>query len=1128
MPLHLFHFKRDGNNMYRIALQLLAIVVALTFNFASAVAETPALSEPALSPDGKEIAFVSGGDIWTVPASGGDAHLLVSDPATESRPLYSPDGKYLAFISTRTGNGDIYLLNLQSDELKRITYDDNLDQLDGWSGDSKWIYFSSTSRDISGMNDIYRVSETGGTPMQVSGDRYVNEFYAAAAPNGKSIAFSARGLGSAQWWRKGHAHIDNSEIWTIDDIDAAQPQYRPLIVDNGGKNLWPMFSPDGTLYFVSDHTGVENLYRKTNNSEAAALTHFTGGRVLWPSIAANGTAIVFERNFSIWKYDVATGSATQVPITPRGAPAGAGVEHRTFTTGIRSMALSPDGKKVAFVVHGEVFAVNAKEGGDAVRITSTIGPESQVMWAPDNKRIVYVSNRGGQDHVYLYDFPSEKETQITNGDQEEEHPLFSPDGKSIAFQRGREQIVILDLATKKETIAGKGLMGLPPFGSQHGFDWSPDGKWLGYISVGERAFETAHVVKLDAGADSARPVSYVANTNADELRWSRDGKYLLISTAQRTEDGQIARIDLIPHTPRLREDEFRDLFKEEKPSTSPSNPPDETDKDKDRKQAATESGGTPSSQKQAESPKTPSDLVKDEPKSNSEKSKDKKPVEPVNVVFSGIRERLSLLPIGLDVDSHCISPDGKWLALVASAAGQQNVYVYSLDELAKEPPVAKQITATVGRKGSVQWSPDSKELFYLDDGKIFSSPIDAPKPKPIAVSAELDVNFDSEKNVAFEEGWRLLRDNFFDPKMNGADWNALHDTYAIRARQAKNGDDLRRIMLLMIGELNSSHSGIANSEQPKFSTGRVGLRFDRAVYESQGRFKIVEVVRLSPADVAGIKTGEVLNAIDGTRLDRASNIDQLLDHKIDRKVVLNVADSAGKSRDVTLKPIKRPEEKTLLYRQWVERNREYVARISDGKLGYVHMFDMSQESLKRLYLDLDTENQSRKGVVIDVRNNNGGFVNAYALDVLTRKGYMSMTRRGFPTAPARVVLGQRSLELPTVLVTNRHSLSDAEDFTEGYRALHLGSVVGEPTAGWIIYTSNQTLLDGSSIRVPFIRITDHEGKDMEMHPRAVDVEVKNAIGESLKGSDSQLDAAVRELQRQIAQPGTPPVLTAGH
>src|SRR5262249_164356 len=224
------------------------------------------------------------------------------------------------------------------------------------------------------------------------------------------------------------------------------------------------------------------------------------------------------------------------------------------TSGILQMSLSPDGRKVAFILHGEVFAANAKEGGVAARITNTIEAESQVTWASDNKRIAYVSNRGGHDHLFLYDFPSEKETQLTSGDSEDEHPIFSPDGKSIAFQRGNDQIMVIDPATRKERAAGKGLMGVPPFSSQHGFDCSPDGKWLGYISGGERNFEPAHVVRLDAGAESAKPVSFVANTFADELHWSPDGKYLLISTTQRTEDGQIARIDLVPHTPRLHED----------------------------------------------------------------------------------------------------------------------------------------------------------------------------------------------------------------------------------------------------------------------------------------------------------------------------------------------------------------------------------------------------------------------------------------------------------------------------------------------------------------------------------------------------------------------------------------------
>jgi C-terminal processing protease CtpA/Prc len=231
------------------------------------------------------------------------------------------------------------------------------------------------------------------------------------------------------------------------------------------------------------------------------------------------------------------------------------------------------------------------------------------------------------------------------------------------------------------------------------------------------------------------------------------------------------------------------------------------------------------------------------------------------------------------------------------------------------------------------------------------------------------------------------------------------------------------------------------------------------------------------------------------------------------------ADGAA-PREVIVRPINWTNEKNLVYREWVEWNRAYVDKASGGRLGYVHMNDMSDGALRRLYLDLDADNRVKDGVVIDVRNNNGGFVNAYALDVLARRGYMNMTPRGLPMAPARSVLGQRALELPTILLTNQHSLSDAEDFTEGYRTLKLGTVVGEPTSGWIIYTGSQTLVDGSTLRMPGTRITTLEGKNMELEPRPVDIPVTRPIGESLTGKDSQLDTAVRELLKQLGPRGT--------
>ena len=476
-----------------------------------------------------------------------------------------------------------------------------------------------------------------------------------------------------------------------------------------------------------------------------------------------------------------------------------------------------------------------------------------------------------------------------------------------------------------------------------------------------------------------------------------------------------------------------------------------------------------------------------------------------------------MLPIGLDIDDSTISPDGKWLGLAATSGGRANLYVYSIDELAKEPPVARQLTATPGRKRSLQFSPDNKELYYLDAGHIEHVTIEQPAPKPIAVTAEMDVDFSIEKNEVFDEGWRDLRDNFWDPKMHGLDWQGVHDEYAPRIAAARNSDEMRRLINLMIGELNSSHMGTsAPTSERVTSTGRLGLRFDRGVYENEGKFRVTEVVALSPAAIAGIKIGETLTSIDGASLGRQSNLEELLDYKIDKRITVGVAAAGGATRTVTLKPVRNTTEKGLLYRDWVNRNRAYVEKASGGKLGYVHMLDMGEASLRQLFLDLDSDNVSKQGVIIDVRNNNGGFVNAYAIDVLARRGYMTMTPRNYgQPVPARSMLGQRSLELPTLLVTNQHSLSDAEDFTEGYRSLHLGKVVGEPTAGWIVYTGSVQLIDGSGLRMPGTRIRAHDGTDMEMHPRPVDIEVHRALGESYKGIDSQLDVAVRELLGQV-------------
>lgn len=1020
----------------------------------------PPLYEPAVSPDRKEIAFVSGGDIWRVPANGGEASLLVAHPADESRPLYSPDGKRIAFVSNRTGGGDIYILTLDSGELKRLTFGDGREQLDSWSRDSQWVYFHHSAGELSSMNDVYRVRASGGTPMPVSADRYLNEFFAAPSPDGSTIALNARGIASTQWWRKGHSHLDISEIHLMKP--GPKPTYERL-TDGGAKEIWPMWAADGkSIYFVSDRTGAENIWRQPVGGTSRAVTHFTGGRLLWPSISADGRMIVFERNFEIWKLDTGSGKAAAIPIQLRGAPADTSVTHERFSSGFSEVAVSPDGKKLAFAVRGEIFAAPAQGGGDALRITRSHANEMQISWSPDSKSIVYVSDRNGPEHVYLYDFASQSETQITNGPQADAAPRFSPDGKKISFLRGGKSVWYYDLDKKEANQIDAVEVNRQPAVFTKTVAWSPDSKWIAYAARGARGFTNVLAAPINGKPEQ---ISFFANGFMRSIQWSPDGRRIYCTTAQRTEETKIARIDLTPKAPPLQESRFWDLFR------------------------------TP-----AEKPAPPA----------------------VSVVLEGIRSRVAILPTGLNADDFEISADGKQMLLTADAAGRNNLYTYSLEELATEPPTARQLTSTPGRKSHAQFTANAKEVYYLEQGRVQMVSLDTRTPRAVALAAEMDIDFHQQKRAVFNQAWHYQRDNFFDEKFNGVDWAALRTLYEPLVAASRTPAELYRTLGLMLGELNASHLGISRAQRPTDATGYLGVSFDAAAYESKGQFIVSEVVPLGPAALAGIKPGDTLVSVDGALLTPSTNLDSLLEHKPGKQVDLGL--SGG--RKVAVRALSLTEVKRLRYRAWVEEKRAFVDRFSGGKLGYVHIPDMSAESLARLYLDLDAENHSKEGVVVDVRNNNGGFINAYALDVFARRGYLTFQERGRTPVPARSVLGQRSLELPTILITNQHSLSDAEDFTEGYRRLRIGKVVGEPTAGWIVYTSNQELVDGSTLRLPRTKVFDNDGQLMEMHPRPVDVPVQRPLGETYTGHDLQLETAVRELLQQVENGRRPPSATS--
>ncbi|MCY7344827.1 MAG: hypothetical protein LH614_01295 [Pyrinomonadaceae bacterium] len=1071
---------------------ILVVLCSAALNAQTSIAY---LTEPALSPDRREIVFVSGGDVWTVSANGGTASILVSHPATESRPKFSPDGKRLAFISNRTGGGDVYVLNLETNDLSRITFDDSLDNLDAWSRDGRWLYYSSSNRDIAGMNDVYRVSANGGTPMTVSADRYTSEFFAAPAPDGISLAFSARGIANGQWWRKGRSHIDESEIWLKSGENYQQ------ITTGGAKQLWTMWSADGKqIYYVSERDGVQNIWTKPLKGQEKQLTDFKDGRVLWANISDDGRQIVFERNFRIWTMNTDNGKAGEVPITLRGTAAGALTEKLNLSGQIREFALSPDGKKIAVLARGEIFAASIKDGGDAQKITDTPAPESFAAWSPDSQKIIYTSERGGKRQIYQYSFTDGSESPLTTAG-DDFSPVYSPDGKSIAFIRNARTLWIYDVASKRETELCKLFTDAPPIGGKQTFAWSPDNKWLAFLTTAPENRSYTNVAVVSANGGAAQSVSFLANSNSGSVSWSPDGTFILFDSGQRTEDGVLAQIDLTLRTPKFREDQFRDLFKQENPQQKPQPTP----------QTSPTPMVNPSPNPSPTTSPSPTSVAKADDKDSDRKKE---------IVFENIRRRLSLLPTGVNVNGQTISPDGKTVLLLAAAEGQFNLYTMPLDELATETS-AKQITSTPNFKSDAQFSPDSKEVFYIENGRVQVVNLEKGATRPLALNIEMNAVFAAEKMEIFKQGWRFLRDNFYDEKYHGADWNVVEKTYEPLIAGAKNIDETRRLMSLMVGELNASHLGVSGASGfTPTPIGKLGVRFDRIEYETNGRLKITEIIGLSPADITKeIKVGDYLRSVNNVKIDGAKNLDELLENKVGKRVEIEISTNADGSnkRRIVLKPISTGAEKNLLYRQWVEANRVYVEKLSGGKLGYVHLPDMSSASLNQLYVDLDVQNQGRSGVVVDIRNNNGGFVNPYVIDVLSRRGYLNMKERGGWTVPARSALGQRALERPTILITNQHSLSDAEDLTEGYRSLKIGKVVGEPTAGWIIFTWNTTTFDGTTVRLPRQMITGGDGVNMELNPRPVDVPVTRPIGETLTGKDSQLDVAVRELLAQIGR-----------
>jgi len=1006
---------------------------------------------PDISPDGKLIAFSYLGDIWTVEAIGGVARPVTMHEAHDYAPVFSPDGRSIAFASNRHGSYDVFVVPVVGGKPKRLTFDSAADVPIGWTNDGKSVIFASgRSTDYPGDLTLLSVPADGGAETKYTG------FYEAKdvqfSPTGDRAAF-VRGQGL--WSRRGYRGSSNDDIY-LSKPDGTETK---LLTTFDGNDTAPMWSADGKrLFYVTENGSPAksaNIVVQEVSGLAAVgsphpVTKHTEDSVRRARISRNGEWVVYECGADLWVVGTAPGSAPRKLAIEVHADDKSNTERTvTYTRDATEYALSPEERHAVVVCHGQLFLTKIPDGGKATRMTDHGGADSQPAWSPDSTKIVFISDRTGQDEIYLLEqddaeHPSLtrahtfKTTRLTDTKEGEQAPTFSPKGDRIAFLRsGQLWTMKPDGKDQKVLVADKMVTG---------YEWSPDGKWVAFSRLDGSFASEVYIVPTD-GSAKPRNVSRYATFNA-EITWGA-GKLAFVS--QRAGNYNVYVLPL------------------QKPATD----------------------GTKS--------------------------------DPNEIEFDDIHLRVEK-PATMEVvgGEAAISSDGTQVAFRAKSNGD-DLWVVSSDGKS-----LNRLTSGSQMPREVKWSKKGSGTLYClnSAGELrttrtsfggFGSSGPVGEPGKVAFQCKLSVKRDEEFAEMFAQGWRALADGFYDPDFNKVDWKAVRAKYAAIVPHCAAREDLYAAMSMMVGELNSSHLGISRRlPPPDEQTADLGLIFDDA-YTGPG-LKVKEVLKRGPADKKGlaIKAGDVITHIDRVELTPAVNVSKLLNNKAGEGVPLTVKDKpdATTKRDIEIVAADREKVGQLMYERWVAVNAEKVDKESGGKLAYIHIKDMDEVGLEQFVRALYSDAFDKEGVVVDVRFNGGGFTHDQVLNYLTGRDHTRFEQRdGGIGFVARNY--DRKWTKPLTLLINNRSYSDAEVFPNAVRASGLGKLVGQTTAGQVIFTGSIRLIDGSSFRMPRIGVFRNDTVNMDKEGVKPDVAVDISPADWKAGRDPQLTKAVEVLTGDV-------------
>ncbi|MFC2096727.1 S41 family peptidase [Bacteroidota bacterium] len=1039
----------------------LILVLVLFFNFSYAD-KVKFLRYPHIN-NGK-IAFSYHGDIWIANDDGSAPRRLTAHVADDVFPRFSPDGKLIAFTSNRMGNKDIFIIPVEGGEPRQLTFHSTGDDIQYWTPDGKSIIFSSNRSEKPFYSPLYIVSINGGLPMPMDMDQGKAGMI---SQDGSKIAFNRIGF---TYWRKGYMGTRNTDVFVqnlkskeiiqLTDIDLQQ-------YENFRQDAFPMWGADGYIYFLSERNNIFNIWKiSPDGGNPEQVTFHKKDGIQYPSISPDGKEIIYENEFELWKLKLPDGKPQKINIELAFDLKENIVEYLKADSKADGYYPSPEGDYSAVDFHGEIYIIPVeKDIGEITQVTSNSYREHFQVYSPDGKKLAYISDKTGEEEIWVYDLETKKQVQLTKQKSMKGRRysrgsssfIWSKNSETIALSAGNKLFLIdVENASEKE-------LGYHESGGYSLHEFSPDGKWIVMTLSDKDQNSDVYLYNID----EKKAYNVTENPFRDlGGALTPDAKYIIFSSSRNSGINQLFKVPL----QKLNEDPADPLVRERLMKVKkPKGKKDETS------------------------------LV-------------------ISLDIKDIKRRAIAITTGNNsIGSFFLSKDGQTIYFTSSDDKGPGLFSINLDG-------EKRKKITDGRFGGLIPTADRSAIFYSQSNNVYKMKLSDKKKEKLTFDFTVNVDKRIEWKQIFEESWRIMKYYFYDEKMHGRNWESIKKDYEPLLKYVGQNQDVYDLSNEMIGELNASHTGVRGPTRKApttYSTKYPGFELT----PENGKYKISHIYRDGPADKdwIDINVGDYVLEIEGKEINAGDNYWKILNHTLNDYVNVKISSepkvNSSSAKNVRVKTVS--SMGNIKYNEWVKNNREIVDKLSGGKIAYVHIRSMNQSSL-RIFENEINQFSEAKGIIIDIRYNGGGNTDQGIIDILKRTPFSYWNNRwgdrSWGRRPRQAIAG------PKVMMINSRSASDSEVTSRGFHDLGLGRIVGNPTMAACIATGSYRLINGASIRTPGSLVTTYDpskpnnyGINLENFGVPPDVFVENTPEEELKGFDRELKTAVEEALKMLKE-----------